>query len=127
MHLIPPTRRITKRPITHNAHNGQKKRKQRKQEGAALAPRQPLEKVFTPFGGGARLCVGYRFAQQEVIIALARLFQRFTFDLAGGAGAPLRVVQRLTLCPADGVRCRVVRRAAPAAAAAAAPAAAAAQ
>lgn len=79
-------------------------------EGSALAPSLPLELVFTPFGGGPRLCIGYRFAQQEVLITLIRLLQRFTFELEPGM-VPLRLVHRLTLSPRDGVRCRVVRRA----------------
>ncbi|GBF88848.1 cytochrome P450 [Raphidocelis subcapitata] len=79
-------------------------------EGSALAPSLPLDHVFTPFGGGARLCIGYRFAKEEALIALVRLYQRFTFDLEPGV-APLRMVHRLTLSPADGVRARVVARA----------------
>jgi cytochrome P450 len=80
------------------------------QEGAALAPRLPLEVAFTPFGAGARLCIGYRFAQQEATIALVRLFQRFTFDLEPGM-VPLRTAHHITLSPKDGVRCRVAQRA----------------
>jgi cytochrome P450 len=81
----------------------------RPQEGAALAPRLPLEVAFTPFGAGARLCIGYRFAQQEALIALVRLFQRFTFALEPGM-VPLRTAHFITLSPQDGVRCRVVPR-----------------
>lgn len=77
-------------------------------EGAALAPAS-LETAFTPFGGGARLCIGYRFAQQEALIALVRLFQRFTFALEPGM-VPLRTAHFITLSPQDGVRCRVVPR-----------------
>jgi len=90
-------------PTTHYQHP-------HRQEGSALAPSLPLELVFTPFGGGPRLCIGYRFAQQEVLITLIRLLQRFTFELEPGM-VPLRLVHRLTLSPRDGVRCRVVRRA----------------
>ena len=64
----------------------------------------------TTSGGGARLCIGFRFAQEEALITLVRLFQRFTFDLEPGV-APLKMVHRLTLSPADGVRARVVARA----------------
>ncbi len=80
-------------------------------EGSALAPTVPLEQVFTPFGAGPRMCIGYRFAQQEVVITLARLFQAFTFELAEGM-VPLPLVTNLTMSPRNGVQCRVVRRAA---------------
>jgi hypothetical protein len=44
------------------------------QEGSAFAATN--ENALTPFGGGARLCVGYKFAQQEALITLVRLYQR---------------------------------------------------
>lgn len=81
-------------------------------EGAALAPSLPLELVYCPFGGGARLCVGMRFAWMELVVTLVRLYQRFTFELADGM-VPLPLVQTMTLGPRDGVRCRVTRPAAP--------------
>jgi cytochrome P450 len=42
--------------------------------GEALAARSPA--AFVPFGGGSRLCVGYKFALVEAKVALVRLYQR---------------------------------------------------
>ncbi|MEW5316263.1 MAG: hypothetical protein WDW38_007644 [Sanguina aurantia] len=63
-----------------------------------------------PFGTGARMCPGYKFAQQEAKIALVRLFQSFTFTLAPGMPKVPRTVTGLTTGPADGVPVVVHRR-----------------
>ena len=39
--------------------------------------RQRHRYAYIPFGGGARLCIGYRFAEMESILVLATLAQRF--------------------------------------------------
>lgn len=46
---------------------------------------------------------------QEAKIALARLYQQYTFELERGQ-VPLKVRQNLTLGPADGVFVRVHKR-----------------
>jgi cytochrome P450 len=40
--------------------------------------------AYVPFGGGQRNCIGFAFAQVEVKIVLARLLQKFRFELARG-------------------------------------------
>jgi cytochrome P450 len=40
--------------------------------------------AYLPFGGGRRNCIGFAFAQVEVKIVLARLLQKFRFELARG-------------------------------------------
>jgi cytochrome P450 len=49
-------------------------------------------------------------ASQEAKIALARLYQQYTFELEAGQ-VPLKVRQNLTLGPADGVFVRCHKRA----------------
>jgi hypothetical protein len=49
---------------------------------AALGPRS--ENAYIPFGAGARLCIGWRFALQEARMVLVKLYQHFTFELAPG-------------------------------------------
>ena len=94
---------------------------------ADLAPATPH--AYLPFGAGARMCIGHRFALQEARLTLAALYRRFTFELEPGQ-VPLRVKTGITMSPEGGVRARVVPRAlaaaavAPAVAAAVAPAAA---
>ncbi|MEW5298011.1 MAG: hypothetical protein WDW38_003697 [Sanguina aurantia] len=56
-----------------------------------------------PFGAGARMCPGYKFAQQEAKISLVRLYQNFTFRLAPGMPRTPKVKTGITTGPADGV------------------------
>ena len=40
--------------------------------------------AYIPFGGGPRLCVGQRFALQEMRMFCAKLFKKFELSLAPG-------------------------------------------
>ena len=40
--------------------------------------------AYLPFGGGPRICVGQRFALQEMRMCCAKLFKKFEFTLAPG-------------------------------------------
>lgn len=74
---------------------------------------QNLEKqsadAFSPFGGGARRCPGYVFAQLEAKLALINLYKRFTFCLPENA-KPLKTKTMITLVPLEGVHVVVNRR-----------------
>lgn len=48
------------------------------------------ENAYLPFGAGARLCIGWRFALQETRMVLVKLYQHFTFELTPGQ-VPLEV------------------------------------
>lgn len=76
-------------------------------EGAALAATSP--DAWTPFGSGARMCIGWRFALQEAKIALVRLYQDQTYQLQPGQ-VPLALQQNITLSPRNGVWVTVVPR-----------------
>jgi cytochrome P450 len=65
--------------------------------------------AFLPFGGGPRVCIGNQFALMEGQMALARLSQRFRFELAEGDG-DIEGEPLLTLRPKGGVPVRVVPR-----------------
>jgi cytochrome P450 len=65
--------------------------------------------AYMPFGDGVRSCVGHRYAWQMVVVALARLYQGFTFRLAPGQ-VPLAVRMSLSLAPRDGVVVTASRR-----------------
>ncbi len=63
---------------------------------------------YVPFGGGPRNCIGAAFAQVEARVVLARLFQRFDFELLNADH--IRPYMGATLEPRPGVFVRVHRR-----------------
>ena len=63
--------------------------------------RRPKFSYF-PFGGGARICIGERFAWTEMILAVATLAQKWRFRLS--SPDPIGVSPRLTLRPHGPVR-----------------------
>ncbi|GBF94152.1 cytochrome P450 [Raphidocelis subcapitata] len=65
--------------------------------------------AYLPFGSGARMCIGYRFALQEARLTLAQLYRRFTFGLEPGQ-VPLKVKTGITMSPESGVFVRVAER-----------------
>ncbi len=60
---------------------------------------------YVPFGGGPRNCIGAAFAQIEARVVLARLYQRFDFELLNGDR--IRPYMGATLEPRPGVLVRV--------------------
>jgi cytochrome P450 len=62
---------------------------------------EAVRKAWLPFGGGARLCIGAGFAQQEAVIILASILR--AFRLTHPAGRRPELVSRLTLRPRHGV------------------------
>lgn len=64
--------------------------------------------TYVPFGGGPRNCIGAAFAQVEARTVLARLFQRFHFELLDGERVHAHM--GATLEPRPGVKLRVTLR-----------------
>jgi cytochrome P450 len=58
--------------------------------------------AYFPFGGGARVCIGERFAWAEGVLVLATLAQRWKFKLAPGQTAETKAV--ITLRPRNGMK-----------------------
>jgi cytochrome P450 len=58
--------------------------------------------AYFPFGGGARVCIGERFAWAEGVLVLATLAQRWRFRLAPGQTAETKAV--ITLRPRNGMK-----------------------
>jgi cytochrome P450 len=64
--------------------------------------------AYIPFGAGPRVCIGHHFAELEMALVLATLFQNCEFERVDDA--PLRFSPSVTLRPAGDVRLRVRRR-----------------
>jgi cytochrome P450 len=64
--------------------------------------------AYIPFGAGPRVCIGMSFALQEAVIVLAHLLREFRFDLA--PGHVVKMQQRITLRPLNGMRMLARRR-----------------
>ena len=61
-----------------------------------------------PFGGGPRLCLGFKFAEVESLIALARVYQKY--DLALIPGQQIQPEPIITLRPDRPMLFRVTER-----------------
>lgn len=69
---------------------------------------KPSNFVYLPFSCGPRICIGKVFSAINATIIMARIFQKFKFQLMPG-----QTVQRddnLTIFPKDGVLCTVKER-----------------
>ena len=58
--------------------------------------------AYFPFGGGARVCIGERFAQMEAVLLLASIGQRWRFRLEPGQRVDIH--PQITLRPRYGMR-----------------------
>jgi cytochrome P450 len=72
-----------------------------------LARRLPKFAYF-PFGGGARVCIGNRFAMMEAKLVLAVALQRFRFEVV--PETKLTLFPSVTLRPRHGIKLRLVAR-----------------
>ena len=66
------------------------------------------EYAYFPFGGGPRHCVGMRFATMFLIVGLATIARRVSFDLESDPDPDLRL--SATAAPAEPVELRVRKR-----------------
>ena len=64
--------------------------------------------AYFPFGGGARVCIGERFAQAEGILLLAAIAQQWRF--AAAADGPVGYHAQITLRPRHGLPMRAIPR-----------------
>lgn len=64
---------------------------------------------YMPFGGGPRLCIGQNFAQMEMQFMLVMLLRRYKFTLSSAKDLGFKPL--LTLCPSEGVKVKITRRA----------------
>ena len=65
--------------------------------------------AWFPFGGGPRMCLGYRFAQVESVLALAMITQRYKISLISGQSVKPEPI--ITLRPADSIHFKLQKRA----------------
>ncbi|HEY0136136.1 MAG TPA: cytochrome P450 [Nannocystis sp.] len=64
--------------------------------------------AYMPFGAGPRACIGRQFAMIEAQLMLARIYQKFTLELAPGHKVEPKF--RITLMPKHGLRARLHAR-----------------
>jgi len=73
--------------------------------GRAEHERHPYQ--FVPFGGGAHMCIGYRFAELQIKAILYQLVRRYRWSLPSGYVMPER--QAPIAKPRDGLPVRLER------------------
>ncbi|MEO8096205.1 MAG: cytochrome P450 [Acidobacteriota bacterium] len=65
--------------------------------------------AYFPFGGGARVCIGERFAWMEGVLLLAVIAQKWKLSLVPGHAVEIR--PQITLRPKNGMRMTLAERA----------------
>jgi len=72
--------------------------------------KEPLNAfTFLPFGGGMRVCIGRKFAYQEMVMILSLVLQRYSFQLSPNDPPPEELVN-ITLGPKKGLHIKLVPR-----------------
>ncbi|RDD39816.1 Cytochrome P450 3A14 [Trichoplax sp. H2] len=66
--------------------------------------------TYLPFSTGPRVCIGMRLAMIEIKITLCYLLRRFRFIRAPETEVPVKLSVYATLCPANGIKIKVVDR-----------------
>lgn len=66
--------------------------------------------LHIPFGHGTRMCIGRRFAEQDIFLSLVRLLQKFELRPADGYRQPPRQRYETLLMPDPPIQVRFVRR-----------------
>lgn len=63
---------------------------------------------FFPFGGGSRICIGEAFAWMKMILVLATVLPRWSFELL--PGQTIRLEPLVTLRPKKGIEVKLIER-----------------
>ena len=66
--------------------------------------------TYMPFGHGPHNCIGMRFAQMEIKLALTRILKKFRFEVAPETEIPPKLEVQTTLTTPNGIMLKVVHR-----------------
>ena len=67
--------------------------------------------AYLPFGAGPRMCIGYKFALQEIMLTLISTLRKYTFSLDPSRDqSVMKTTGNLTMTPAGGVWVKISAR-----------------
>eukprot|EP01023_Acetabularia_acetabulum_P030023 TRINITY_DN2829_c0_g1_i1.p1 TRINITY_DN2829_c0_g1~~TRINITY_DN2829_c0_g1_i1.p1 ORF type:complete len:601 (-),score=65.62 TRINITY_DN2829_c0_g1_i1:1673-3475(-) len=65
--------------------------------------------AYLPFGGGSRMCIGHRYAMQELKLGIFKIYQRYDFVLEAGQ-ENLKTKVAITMSPEKGLFVKAIKR-----------------
>ena len=71
---------------------------------------KPHPYALLPFGFGSRVCIGKRFAENQINLAIIRIIQEYRLELAPGLPKQIDLLHSFLMIPAYKISMRIIRR-----------------